>query len=75
MFPTEQSETARPPLHVAVERARAEFLEMPGLRLTAAQARRLWTLEAGVCDAVLEELLASRFLKRTAGDAFIRNDW
>jgi hypothetical protein len=74
MVHSETADTTRPSLQIAVERARAEFLEMPGLRLTAAQARRLWTLEAGVCDAVLDALLAARFLKRTAGDAYIRNE-
>jgi hypothetical protein len=63
-----------PALQAIVTRARAEFLEMPGLRLTAAQARRLWTLDAQVCAAVLTELLACRFLKRVGGDAYIRAD-
>ena len=63
-----------PWLHLAVQRARAEFLEMPGLRLTPAQARRLWSLDATACDAVLSELLAVRFLRCAAGGAYIRND-
>jgi hypothetical protein len=58
----------------AVARARAEFLEMPGLRLTPAQARRLWALDAGICDAVLAELLADSFLRRSVGGAYVRND-
>jgi hypothetical protein len=37
----------------AVARARGEFIEMPGLRLNAAQAARLWSCDATVSDAVL----------------------
>ena len=62
------------PVQQALDRARAEFREMPGLRLTAAQARRLWTLDAGVCDAVLAELVVLRVIRRTNGDAYVRND-
>ena len=58
----------------ALARARAEFREMPGLRLTAAQARRLWTLDAGVCDVVLAELVPLQVIRRTNGDAYVRND-
>ena len=34
-----------------LRRVQGEFLEMPGLRLTQAQARRLWGLEASACEA------------------------
>lgn len=56
----------------ALQRARAEFVEMPGLRLTAAQARRLWALDAAVCDAVLADLVETRFLVRTGKNLFVR---
>ena len=46
----------------AVRRARAEFLEMPGLKLTAAQAARLWSVDSAVCGKVLSVLVESRFL-------------
>ena len=55
-----------------VRRVRGEFLEMPGLRLTEAQARRLWGLEAGVCSALLKSLVESNFLFRTRDGAFMR---
>jgi hypothetical protein len=58
--------------YAAVQRARADFLEMPGLRLTAFQAQRLWTLEPDVCRAVLDQLVDTRFLTRSAGNTFIR---
>jgi hypothetical protein len=57
-----------------VRRIRGEFLEMPGLRLTPEQARRLWRLDATSCDAALGALEQSRFLSRTRDGAFIRND-
>lgn len=57
-----------------VRRIRGEFLEMPGLRLTPQQARRLWRLDENACEAVLGALVDSRFLARTRDGAFIRND-
>ena len=38
-------------------RVRAEYREMPGLRLTLAQAARLFNLELGACERVLESLV------------------
>jgi hypothetical protein len=55
-----------------VRRIRGEFLEMPGLRLTAQQARRLWRLDETACDAVLGALVDSRFLAKTRDGSFIR---
>ena len=49
-----------------------EFLEMPGLRLTAAQARRLWGLDAATCSALLSALTEAKFLFRTRDGAFMR---
>lgn len=57
-----------------VQRVRAEFLEMPGLRLTPRQARRLWGLDGEACHAVIEALVASAFLRRTSGGAVVRVD-
>ena len=57
-----------------LRRVKGEFLEMPGLRLTEAQARRLWGLEAGVCSALLKSLVESNFLFRTRDGAFMRVD-
>ena len=39
-----------------LQRIQGEFTEMPGLRLTAAQAQRLWGLERAVCDELLGAL-------------------
>jgi len=55
-----------------VRRVREEFLEMPGLRLTPPQARRLWGLDGEACQAVIDALVAAAFLKWTAGGAVTR---
>ena len=55
-----------------LRRVQGEFLEMPGLRLTSAQARRLWGLDAAACDALLVELVNAKFLFRTRDGAFMR---
>ena len=57
-----------------VRRVRGEFLEMPGLRLTLQQARRLWRLDDTACDAVLAALIDAHFLARTADGSFVRQD-
>jgi hypothetical protein len=59
-------------LEAAVRRAEAEFLEMPGLKLTEAQAARLWSCDADVAGAVLTRLTESLFLTRTRTGAFCR---
>jgi hypothetical protein len=58
----------------ALGRAKAEFLEMPGLRLTLAQAQRLWALDRVLCDAVLAALVETRFLVQSGKASFIRAD-
>ena len=56
----------------AVERVRGEFLEMPGLHLTRAQAARLWAIEPALCDTVLDALVKAGFLVRSGREAFVR---
>lgn len=58
-----------------LRRIQAEYREMPGLKLTPAQAQRLWNLNVATCDAALSYLVNHRFLCRTADGAFIRLDW
>lgn len=57
-----------------LHRARGEFLEMPGLRLTVSQARRLWNLDAHLCESLLFTLVETRFLVRLQDGAFVRAD-
>ena len=56
----------------ALRRAQAEFLEMPGLQLTVAQASRLWHFDSALCTAVLSRLVEQRFLVQTRNHAFAR---
>jgi hypothetical protein len=55
-----------------LRRVQGEFLEMPGLRLTEAQARRLWGLDAASCGALLGALVDAKFLFRTRDGSFMR---
>jgi len=55
-----------------LRRVQGEFLEMPGLRVTEAQARRLWGLDAALCDALLGALVDMKFLFKTRDGAFMR---
>jgi len=55
-----------------LRRVQCEFLEMPGLRVTVAQARRLWGLDAASCDALLGALVDANFLFKTRDGAFMR---
>jgi hypothetical protein len=57
-----------------VRRIRGEFLEVPGLRLTPEQARRLWRLDETACDAVLGALVDAHFLARTRDGAFVKDE-
>ena len=58
----------------ALRRVQGEYIEMPGLRLTIAQAQRLWGLDRAVCDALLGALVDAKFLFRTRDGAFVRAD-
>ncbi len=59
-------------LEETLRRIQSEFLEMPGLRLTDAQACRLWGLDPGTCAAVIDALVTARFLFRTRDGAVMR---
>jgi hypothetical protein len=45
---------------------------MPGLTLTVAQARRLWSLDPSTCSEVLSELVDAGFLCQKADGAYGR---
>jgi hypothetical protein len=57
-----------------LRRVQGEYIEMPGLRLTPAQAQRLWGLDRASCDALLGALVDAKFLFRTRDGAFVRSD-
>jgi hypothetical protein len=54
------------------DRLRAEYLEMPGLRLTDDQVQRLCGIERTVCGLILDSLVASKFLCRTQDGNYSR---
>ena len=53
-------------------RIRQEFTDMPGLRLTTAQARRLWPVDATTLARAVGGLLDARFLCRTPSGQLMR---
>jgi hypothetical protein len=57
-----------------VHRVCSEFIEMPGLRLTFAQAVRLWGLTPAVCRRVMDELIDVGFLRQTPTGMLVRAD-
>ena len=56
----------------ALQRVRAEFLEMPGMRVTAQQVQRLAGVNALLCTRVLEELVMTGVLRRAIDGTFGR---
>jgi histidinol-phosphate/aromatic aminotransferase/cobyric acid decarboxylase-like protein len=52
-------------------RIRAEYREMPGLKLTAAQASRFWNLARHESDELLEALTAQGVLLRTRDGHYV----
>ena len=53
-----------------VQRIREEFEQLPGLRMTVAEASRFWALDEGVCEAVLARLLSAGFLVKDGNQRF-----
>lgn len=56
----------------AIDRARADFMEMPGLQVTTAQGTRLWALDRATCETVLEVLAVAQFLVKSDKGVFAR---
>jgi hypothetical protein len=55
-----------------LNRLRAEYLEMPGLRLTPDQVRRLCGIERIMCQQVLDVLVDTKFLWVTQDGHYTR---
>jgi hypothetical protein len=49
-----------------IERLRAEYLAMPGLRLKPEQVRRLCGIERAMCETALHTLVSAKFLSVSA---------
>ena len=64
--------------HVAgdalMRRAVHDFDEMPTLRLTTAQAMRLWDRDRPTCQKVLDTLVEASFLYLDAGGRYARHE-
>jgi hypothetical protein len=54
-----------------VDRIRAEYLALPGLKLTRDQACRLWAVDDEHCNAAFDILLSEGFLHRTGTGKFV----
>jgi hypothetical protein len=53
-------------------RLRAEFIEMPDLRLTATEAQKLCGVEPSMCQAILDALVDARFLRLRPDGTYAR---
>jgi hypothetical protein len=60
-----------PPFESLVARVRGEYFEMPGLRVTLAQASRLWQVDAATCEMLLDRLVREGFLCKTDNGFYI----
>jgi len=61
-----------PPDRELERRIRGEYSEMPGLRLSAEQARRLWSLDSDTCSRVLGTLVGAGYLHRDPHGRYAR---
>lgn len=52
-------------------RIRGEYCEMPGLKLTVAQAARLWHVDQAHIEKMLDFLVADGLLRRTHAGAYL----
>jgi hypothetical protein len=52
----------------------SEYREIPGLKLTKPQAQRLWGIDGHICDALLNTLIESHFLAKTANQSYVLAD-
>ena len=59
--------------HNVLTRLRAEYLEMPGLRLTPEQVQRLCGIERMICQSALDSLVDAKFLCVKADGKYARS--
>ena len=55
-----------------IQRIRAEYLDLPGLSLSARQAQRLSNLDSETCQLALDMMIRERFLRRTPQAQYVR---
>lgn len=61
-------------IQMLLRRIRSEFREMPGLRLTPAQAQRLFGLDPHHCGSILGALVDAGFLTKTHAGTYTRSE-
>ena len=71
---SEKVEEGTMEFEAVLRRVRSEFVEMPGLRVTPAQATRLWGLEGDACHKVIKALIDASFLRWTPAGAVTRTE-
>jgi hypothetical protein len=54
-----------------LNRIQAEYREMPGMSLTLLQMQRLWGFEPHDCEALIDSLVATQVLRRTAKGQYV----
>ena len=57
-----------------VARARSEFADMPGLRITREQASKLWSLRPDISERILGQLEQDGVLRRADRGNYCRRD-
>ena len=67
---TQNLDVSRTPTAALVDRIKAEYRELPGLQLMLWQAQRLWGLDQVQCEAILEVLVETSFLRKTKNGAY-----
>jgi hypothetical protein len=55
-----------------LDRLRAEYLEMPGMKLTIEQVQRLCGIEPTMCKRVLDALVRASFLCLKSDGTYVR---
>jgi len=58
----------------SLQRVRSEYMEMPGLRLSLAQAARLLSIDCSACARVLDVLVEAQFLRLTSNGLYVKSD-
>lgn len=51
---------------------RGEYLESPGLALSRAEIQRMWRLDDTTCDALLDALVQTQFLRLARNKRYVR---
>ena len=55
----------------ALTRIQADYLEMPGLKLTLHQGGRLWSMPLDLCEVALDVLVKAGFLAHTREGTYL----